>query len=104
MRILLVLAAALVAAMPAGAPAEAGADDTVLTLKAQAPATVVRMLAAPHVGRRVCDIPASTPVRFIARAAHGPHVYARVEVLEGACAGREGYVPWAGLDPEPAQD
>jgi hypothetical protein len=62
------------------------------------------MRSAPHTGKKMCEVPASTPIRFINRASHGPHHYARVEVLEGACAGTQGYVPWKTLEPEPRED
>ncbi len=59
------------------------------------------MLTAPHVGEKVCQVPASTKVRAIAGARHGPHHYAKIEVLEGDCSGEEGYVPWSTLEPKP---
>jgi hypothetical protein len=41
------------------------------------------MRSAPHTGKKMCEVPASTPIRFINRASHGPHHYARVEVNRG---------------------
>jgi hypothetical protein len=95
------LFAGLFAAAVLGAPTIARPSDATVTLEPAAPAATVWMLSAPHTGRRLCEVTASTPVRFVARAKHGPHRYARVEVLEGECAGMEGYVPWATLEPEP---
>ena len=70
-------------------------------MKPTDPTATVWVLSAPHTGMRLCRVPASTPVRFIARAKHGPHRYARIEVLGGECAGTEGYVPWTVLEPKP---
>ncbi|HKY95236.1 MAG TPA: hypothetical protein VJL84_08015 [Kiloniellales bacterium] len=95
---------ALLALLPAlllAAPQQAWSADTVV--KASEPATSVSLLSAPHVGKTLCDVPGGTPVTFLARAPHGPHLYARIVVLEGGCAGQEGYVPWMTLDPEPAE-
>ena len=98
------LFAGLVAALLLGAPRDARSSETVLTLRPVAPAATVWMLSAPHIGKKTCEVPASTPIRFLTRASHGPHHYARVEVLEGDCAGKQGYVPWTTLEPEPRED
>jgi hypothetical protein len=95
------LAAGLIAAAVLGPTRDTWSGDAVLTLRPVAPAATVWMLSAPHTGKRTCEVPASTPIRFIKRASHGPHRYARVEVLEGACAGQQGYIPWATIEPEP---
>jgi hypothetical protein len=87
-----------------GEPMAAQSNETVVVLRPLEPAATVRMLSAPHTGKKTCEIRASTPIRFIAPADHGPHRYARVEVLEGDCAGEQGYVPWTTLDPEPRKD
>jgi hypothetical protein len=98
------LFAGLVAAALLGSPRDARSSEAVLTLRPGEPAATVRMLSAPHTGKRICEVPASTPIRFIKRASHGPHHYARVEVLEGDCAGKQGYIPWTTLEPEPRED
>lgn len=96
--------AGLVAAVLLAPPTDARSSETVLTVKPLEPATTVWMLSAPHVGKKTCEVQASTPIRFITRARHGPHRYARVEVLEGDCAGEQGYVPWTSLEPKPQDD
>ena len=92
------------AAVLLGSPTAARSSEAVLGLKPAEPAATVWMLSAPHTGKKICDVPTSTPIRFNARASHGPHHYARVEVLEGDCAGKQGYVPWITLEPEPQKD
>lgn len=76
----------------------------IVTVEPLEPAASVWLLSAPHVGREICEVAAATRVRFVARASHGPHRYAQVDVLEGNCAGRQGYVPWSYLKPEPSGD
>jgi hypothetical protein len=85
-------------------PMAAQSKEPAVILRPPEPAATVWMLSAPHTGKKTCEVPASTPIRFIGRANHGPHRYARVEVLEGDCAGEQGYVPWTTLDPEPVED
>ena len=70
-------------------------------VKASDPSATVPLLTAPHTGKNICDIADSTRVAFIKRADHGPHKFANVEVLDGDCAGQDGYVGWHYLDPEP---
>jgi len=66
-----------------------------------APSENVTLLSAPHVGKRLCDLPHASTVRFVERANHGPHKFAKVEVLERNCAGVVGYLAWSTLDPRP---
>lgn len=84
-----------------GSPANAQSGENIVKGMPEEPATAVWMLAAPHVGKKICEVQAETPLRFIAHARHGPHQFARVEVLEGDCAGKEGYVPRSILEPKP---
>ena len=98
------LFAGLVAAVLLGSPTATRSSEAVLTLRPTEPGATVWMLSAPQTGKRMCEVPASTPIKFMARARHGPHHYARVEVLEGDCAGKQGYVPWTTLEPEPRED
>jgi len=84
-----------------GSPASAQSGETIVKVMPEEPATAVWVLAAPHIGKKICQVPTSTRIRFIAHARHGPHQFARVEVLEGECAGSEGYVPWSTLQPKP---
>jgi len=99
-----VFLAGLVAVVLLGSPTNSRASETIVTLMPVEPATTVWMLAAPHIGKKMCEVPGSAKIRFIARANHGPHRYARIEVLEGDCAGKQGYVPWSTVDPEPQED
>ena len=94
----------LVAAVLLGSPTGVQSGEAVLTLRPTEPAGTVWILSAPHIGKKMCEVPAATRIRFITRASHGPRHYARVEVLEGDCAGKQGYAPWATLEPEPRQD
>lgn len=96
-----VLAVGLGAATLIGLPDQLQATESEFTLQPAKPATAVWMLSAPHTGARLCEVSASTPVRFVKRASHGPHHYAQVDVLKGSCAGQQGYVPWTTLAPEP---
>ena len=96
--------AGLVAVILLGVPTNLRASETIANLMPVEQATTVWILAAPHIGRKLCQVPGSTKIRFIARANHGPHRYARIEVLEGDCAGTQGYVPWSTIDPEPQED
>ena len=96
--------AMLVVSVVAVTPRAARSGETIVTLEPFEPLNSVWMLSAPHVGRRTCEVAAATRARFLARANHGPHPYAQVEVLEGACAGRRGYVPWSNIEPQPAAD
>ena len=98
------LFAGLIAAVLLGSPTAARSSEAVLTLRPVGSGATVWMISAPHTGEEICEVPASTPIRFIARANHGPHHYARVEVLEGDCAGKLGYVPWTTLEPDPRED
>lgn len=93
--------AGLVAMVLLGATANAQSSDAIVKVIPEETATAAWMLTAPHIGKKICEVPASTPIRFIAHARHGPHRFARVEVLEGDCAGRQGYVPWSTLEPKP---
>ena len=102
-RVYLVSIGIIIAAL-IGSPADAWSKEQLLRVKASDPAASIKLLTAPHTGTTICDIQGSTPIRFFKRANHGPHKYARVEVLEGACAGEQGYVPWASLAPEPQED
>ena len=84
-----------------GSPADARSQEQILRVVASDPAATIGLLTAPHTGKNMCDIAHSTPIKFFKRANHGPHKFAKVEVLEGACAGQLGYVLWRSLDPEP---
>ena len=95
------LRTSLLAATLLGWASGVTAGDDIVTVQPQEPAKAVWLLSAPHIGDRICEVPASTPIRFIAPARHGSHRYARVEVLEGACAGEEGYVPASTLESGP---
>jgi len=95
------VAALLVASVLVATPRAALSGETIVTLEPFEPLNSVWMLSAPHVGRRTCEIEGSTRARFIDRVNHGPHPYADIEVLEGACAGRRGYVPWSNIEPKP---
>lgn len=94
-----VVAAALVALS-----ADARATEQVVQVKPSDPGATVPLLTAPHTGKNICDLAASTQVTFIKRADHGPHKFASVQVLDGDCAGQDGYVGWHYLDPEPQED
>jgi hypothetical protein len=97
------MSAAIVAAL-VGLPADGWSNDQILSAKASNPAATVRLLTAPHTGKKICDISDATPLKFFKRADHGPHKFAKVEVLEGTCAGKQGYVPLLSLDPQPQID
>jgi len=97
------MSAAIVLAL-VGLPADGWSNEQVLRAKVSDPAAPVRLLTAPHTGKKICDIVDSTPLKFFERANHGPHKFAKVEVLEGACAGKLGYVPLLSLDPQPQTD
>jgi len=102
-RIRTTIGAAVLMALAGLAP-DGRASEQRLSAKASDPGATVRLLTAPHTGRKICDIADSTPLKFFRRAKHGPHRYAEVEVLEGACAGQRGYVPLRSLEPQPAAD
>ena len=87
-----------------GLPADGWSNEQILSAKPSNPAATVRLLTAPHTGKKICDISDSTPLKFFKRANHGPHKFAKVEVLEGACIGKRGYVPLLSLDPQPQID
>lgn len=96
-----IIVALLMALMSLGAPRAARSGEMIVTVEPLEPAASVWILSAPHIGKKTCEVPAATHVRFIARASHGPHRYPEVEVTEGGCAGQHGYVPWSYLEPEP---
>jgi hypothetical protein len=97
------MSAAIVAVL-VGLPADVWSKEQILSAKASNSTTTVRLLTAPHTGKKICDIADSTLLKFFNRVDHGPHRYAKVEVLEGACAGKQGYVPLLSLDPQPQTD
>ena len=99
-----VLWSGLIAAALLALPADVRATEQVVVVKASDPASTVPLLTAPHTGANICDLADSTQVTFIKRADHGPHKFASVQVLDGDCAGREGYVGWHYLDPEPQEN
>ena len=86
------------------APTDVQSTEQSVTIKAPDPASTVPLLSAPHTGKIICNIPDATRVNFIKRSNHGPHKYANVEVLDGACAGQTGFVGWHYLEPEPHED
>ena len=94
----------IIVAVLIGSPTDARSKEQILRVKASDPAATIRLLTAPHTGEKICDIPGSTPIKFFKRSNHGPHKFAKVEVLEGACAEKQGYVPWLSLDPEPQEN
>ncbi len=94
----------MIVAVLIGSPTDARSKEQILRVKASDPAATIRLLTAPHTGNRICDIPGSTLIKFFKRSNHGPHKFAKVEVLEGACAEQQGYVPWRSLDPEPQEN
>lgn len=88
----------------AGSPPDGWAAEQLLKAKASRPAGTISLLTAPHTGKKICDVADSTALKFIKRANHGPHKYAAVEVLEGDCGGKRGFVPLRSLDPRPQND
>lgn len=78
--------------------------EQIVGVKASVPGGSARLLTAPHTGRKICDVADITPVLFLKRADHGPHKFARVEILEGDCAGEQGYLSWDSLNPTPTAD
>ncbi len=96
-----VLLSILTLAVLFAVPAKAIEQEQDVKLMASAPATTDRLLSAPHTGSTICDLPDRTLVRFLKRANHGPHKFAKVEVLAGDCVGNQGFVPWLSLDPKP---
>ena len=94
----------IIVAVLIGSPTDARSAEQILGVKASDPAAAIQLLTAPHTGQKICDIQGSTPIKFFKRANHGPHKFAKVEVLEGVCAGKQGYVPWRSLDPEPREN
>ena len=99
-----VLLSGLILAALTALPPDVRATDEVVSVKASDPAATVPLLTAPHTGKNICDLVDSTQVTFIKRADHGPHKFASVKVLDGACAGQDGYVGWHYLDPEPQEE
>jgi hypothetical protein len=95
------LLAGLIAAAVLASPGDARSGEAEATHR---PTASVWVLSAPHTGKKICEVPTSTPIRLINWAKHGPHPYARIEVLEGDCAGTQGYVPSQTLEPEPRED
>ena len=93
--------ALIILAVLVGLPSDGWSNEQILSAKASSPTATVKLLTAPHTGKKLCDISDSTPLKFFNRAAHGPHKYAKVEVLEGTCAGKQGFVPLISLDPQP---
>ncbi len=91
----------IIVAVLIGSPADARSKEQILRVKASDPAGTIGLLTAPQTGKKICDLPGSTPIKYFKRSNHGPHKFAKVEVLDGACAGKQGYVPWLSLDPEP---
>ena len=102
-RILTSMSAAVVAA-GVGLPADGGAVEQLLKAKASSPGGTIKLLTAPHIGKKVCDIADATALKFFKHANHGPHKYAQVEAIEGDCAGKQGYIPLRSLDPQPQND
>ena len=74
-----------------GLSADGWSNEQILSAKASSPAATVNLLTAPHTGNKICDTSELTPLKFFNRADNGPHKYAKVEVLEGTCAGKQGY-------------
>ncbi|MDH3690588.1 MAG: hypothetical protein OEU36_14130 [Gammaproteobacteria bacterium] len=63
---------------------------------------VTVLLSAPHTGSPLCEAAPGTRVRFIQPVRHGPHKYGLVQVLEGICAGVEGFAPWNHIANDPS--
>ncbi len=95
------LLSGIVCAALTGLPTDARSTEQVVRVKTSDPVATVPLLTAPDTGKNICDMPDSTRVMFIRRSDHGPHKFASVEVLDGNCAGQDGYVGWHYLDPEP---
>lgn len=93
-------AALLQALAVIAAPGAALAEEAV-KVKASSPDAEVNLLTAPHTGKTICALSDATPLTFFQRADHGPHKFAKVEVLAGDCAGKTGYISWFALDPKP---
>jgi hypothetical protein len=94
----------IITAVLIGSPIQTQSKEQLLKVTALHPATTISLLTAPQIGKKICDIASSTSIKFFNRANHGPHKFARVEILEGACAGEQGYVAWVSLDPQPPED
>jgi hypothetical protein len=77
------------------------ATEQTVHIRSLNPGTITSLLNAPHSGDKICDLADATTVSFIQRADHGPHKFAKIEVLDGDCSGLQGYVAWRTLDPEP---
>lgn len=87
-----------------GSPTDVWSKEQILKVKASDPTSTISLLTAPHTGKKICDLQSSTTIKYFKRSDHGPHKYARVKVLEGACAEKQGYVSWFFLDPEPQEN
>lgn len=81
-------------------PSSLQAEET-LRVKASSAEATVNLLTAAHTGKTICALENATPLIFLQRADHGAHRFAKVEVLEGECAGITGYISWFALDPKP---
>ena len=79
--------------------ADIRADDASAHAKASVPEGTIRLLTAPHIGKTICEIPDRTGLELIRYARHGPHEFAEVRVLQGACEGKDGYIPAGSIDP-----
>ncbi len=91
---------ALVVGLTLGVCGSLAAEEAV-QVKASSPDAKVKLLTAAHTGKTICELDDGTALTFIQRADHGPHKFAKVEVLEGACSGTTGYISWFALDPKP---
>ena len=95
--VIFLLAMAVMASMFSRTASAAGEEDRVINASAEG--FGVTMRNAPHTGAKICELSHGTDVRFISPARHGPHLFAKVEVKEGPCAGNVGFVPLASLAP-----
>ena len=100
----LILLSGMIFAVLVASLTDVHAAEQILRVKTSDPAATTPLLSAPHTGKNICDIPDSTRVKFIRRSDHGPHKFASVQVLDGDCAGQDGYVGWSYLDPEPQEN
>ncbi len=96
-RLTAVLTCFAIAAMASGALGQ----DQAVQVKASSPDATVKLLTAPHTGQTICELTDGTPLTFVKRADHGPHKFAKVDILEGSCGGKTGYIFWFALDPKP---
>ena len=100
-------AAFLVAAALAAWIGQAGllhASEQIVTVKTSSPEDTVAMQTAPHVGDTICELPRGAILKFLSSRSHGPHRFAKVEVLAGDCAGEQGYIPLSAIDPSGESD